>query len=51
MSKLMIAVDNTKFITSQISAREVEKILNEGWLHFENIQKGLNNENQQDRVI
>ena len=52
MSKLMIAVDNTKFYTrSQISAREVEKILNEGWLHFENIQKGLNNENQQDRVI
>ena len=45
MSKLMISVDNTKFFTrSGISAKNVEKILNEGWLHFDAIQEGLNHE-------
>lgn len=45
MSKLMITVDNTKFYTrSSISAKNVERILNEGWLHFENIREGLNHE-------
>ena len=42
VSKLLIAVDNTKFYTrSAVSAREVEKIMNQGWLHYSNIQEGL----------
>lgn len=46
MSKLMISVDNTKFYTrSSVSAKNVERILNEGWLHFESVQEGLNHEN------
>ena len=45
VSKLLIAVDNTKFYTrSAVSAREVEKIMNQGWLHYEKIQEGLENE-------
>ena len=45
VSKLLIAVDNTKFYTrSAVSAREVEKIMNQGWLHYSNIQEGLENE-------
>lgn len=47
MSKLMIAVDNSKFYTrSAVSAKNVEKILNEGWLHYDAIQEGLSDENQ-----
>lgn len=47
MSKLMIAVDNSKLYTrSSVTAKTVERILNEGWLHFESIQEGLDNENQ-----
>jgi len=45
MSKLMIAVDNSKFYTrSAVAAKNVERILNEGWLHFEAIREGLNHE-------
>lgn len=45
ISKLLIGVDNTKFYTrSAASAHEVEKIMNQGWLHFSNIQEGLNDE-------
>lgn len=45
ISRLMISVDNTKFFTrSDISAKNVEKILNEGWLHFDAIQEGLHHE-------
>lgn len=45
VSKLLIAVDNTKFYTrSAVSAREVEKIMNQGWLHYDKIQEGLENE-------
>lgn len=46
MSKLMIAVDNSKFYTrSAVTTKEVDKILNQGWLHFETIKEGLENEN------
>ena len=42
ISKLMISVDNTKFYTRyDISAKSVESVLNEGWLHFETIREGL----------
>ena len=45
ISKLLIAVDNTKFYTrSAVSAREVEKIMGQNWLHYQNIQKGLADE-------
>ena len=45
MSKLMISVDNSKFYTrSSITAKHVERILNEGWLHFEAIREGLKHE-------
>ena len=45
ISKLLIAVDNTKFYTrSAVSAREVEKIMGQSWLHYQNIQKGLADE-------
>ena len=47
MSKLMISVDNSKFYTrSAVSAKNVERILNEGWLHYDAIHEGLNDENQ-----
>lgn len=47
MSKLMIAVDNSKFFTrSAVSEKKVAKILNEGWLHFDAIQEGLKDEDQ-----
>ena len=46
ISKLLIAVDNTKFYTrSAVSDREVEKIMNQGWLHYERIREGLDHEN------
>lgn len=49
MSKLMIAVDNSKMYTrSSVVSKTVERILNEGWLHFESIREGLENENQND---
>ena len=45
ISKLMISVDNSKFFTrSSVSAKNVERILNEGWLHFEAIREGLKHE-------
>ena len=46
ISKLMISVDNTKLYTrSAISAKSVERVLNEGWLHFETIREGLKDAN------
>ena len=46
ISKLMISVDNTKFYTrSAISAKSIERVLNEGWLHFETIREGLKDAN------
>jgi len=51
MSKLMIAVDNSKFYTrSAVTAKNVDRILNEGWLHFETIREGIENENPTDFV-
>lgn len=45
VSKLMISVDNSKFYTrSAVTAKNVERILNEGWLHFDAIREGLNHE-------
>lgn len=45
ISKLTISVDNSKFYTrSAVAAKNVERILNEGWLHFDAIREGLNHE-------
>lgn len=52
MSKLMISVDNSKVYTrSSVTSKTVERVLNEGWLHFESIQEGLKNENQSDTPV
>ena len=49
MSKLMIAVDNSKVYTrSSVTAKNVERVLNEGWLHFESIREGFEHETQND---
>ena len=49
MSKLMIAVDNSKVYTrSSVTSKSVERVLNEGWLHFESIREGLENETSND---
>ena len=52
MSKLMIAVDNSKMYTrSAVTAKTVERVLNEGWLHYESVREGLENENQSDQLV
>lgn len=51
MSRLMISVDNSKFYTrSAVTAKNVDRILNEGWIHFETIREGVENEDQSDRT-
>ena len=49
VSKLLIAVDNTKFFTrSAVSAKEIERIMNQGWLHYNKIQEGIEHENKEN---
>lgn len=51
VSRLLISVDNTKFFTrSAVSAKEVERIMNQGWLHYGKIQEGIDigHENKED---
>lgn len=49
VARLLISVDNTKFYTrSSVSAREIEKIMNQGWLHYKKMQEGLENENKEN---
>lgn len=49
VSRLLIAVDNNKIYTrSAVSTREVEKVFNQGWLHYEKIREEIDSENQQD---
>lgn len=44
--KLIISIEaNKNFTRSSIVEKNFDKILNEGWLHFDAIQKGLTNEN------
>jgi DNA sulfur modification protein DndC len=41
----MVAVDNNKLYTrSRNTDKEIEKILNQGWLHYETIREELKNE-------
>ncbi len=45
ISRLMVAVDNNKLYTrSRNTDKEIERILNQGWLHYEKIREELENE-------
>ena len=45
MSKLLIAVDNTKFYTRSAHVdKEVERVMNQGWLHFDAIRGVIEDE-------
>ena len=45
ISRLMVAVDNNKLYTrSRNTDKEIEKILNQGWLHYEKIREELKDE-------
>jgi DNA sulfur modification protein DndC len=45
ISRLMVAVDNNKLYTrSKNTDKEIEKILNQGWLHYEKIREELKDE-------
>ena len=47
ISKLIIGIEKNKNYTrSSMVTKTFDKILNQGWLHFDKIEKGLNNENQ-----
>mgnify|MGYP005795237579 CR=1 FL=1 len=49
MSRLMSAVDNSKFYTrSSETTKEVEKVLNQGWLHFNRIREELEDDTKKD---
>jgi len=49
MSRLMAAVDDSKLYTrSRETAKEVEKVLNQGWLHFDRIREELENDTDED---
>lgn len=46
ISKLIIEIEENKNYTrSAMVSKAFDRILNQGWLHFKNIQRGLNNEN------
>ena len=36
---------NKNYTKSSMVTKAFDKILNQGWLHFDSIEKGLNNEN------
>jgi len=49
MSRLMAVVDKSKLFTrSGETAREVERVLNQGWLHYERIREELENDTAED---
>lgn len=49
ISRLMVAVDDSKLYTrSGETAKEVEKVLNQGWLHFERIREELENDTNEN---
>ena len=46
ISKLIIEIEaNKNFTKSSMVTKAFDRILNQGWLHFDSIEKGLNNEN------
>ena len=49
VSKLLISVDNNKFFTrSAFVSKEIDRILNEGWLHYDAISEGLRDDHTED---
>ena len=49
VSKLLISVDNYKFFTrSAFVSKEINRILNEGWLHYDAISEGLKNDHSEN---
>ena len=49
ISKLIIEIESNKNYTrSSIITKAFERIINQGWLHFERIEKGLEHEDQQN---
>lgn len=47
MSKLIISVNNNKFITRKPVLKEsFEKILKENWLHYNNVKEGIKDDNK-----
>ena len=46
ISKLIIEIEaNKNYTKSSMVTKAFDRILNQGWLHFDSIEKGLNNEN------
>ena len=46
IAKLLLSIDKYKFYTRGNKVqKDFDKILNQGWLHIENIKEGLKNEN------
>lgn len=46
ISKLIIEInENKNYTRSTMVSKAFDRIMNQGWLHFDNIQKGLNDEN------
>lgn len=46
ISKLIIEIEaNKNYTKSTMVSKAFDKVLNQGWLHFDAIEKGLNNEN------
>lgn len=49
ISKLIIEIEaNKNYTRSSIITKSFDRIINQGWLHFESIEKGLKNENKQN---
>ncbi len=46
ISKLIIEIEaNKNYTNNSMVTKAFDKIINQGWLHFDSIEKGLNNEN------
>lgn len=46
MSKLIIGIEaNKNYTRGNMVTKAFDRVMNQGWLHFESIEKGLNNEN------
>ena len=49
ISKLIIEIEaNKNYTRSSVITKAFDRIINQGWLHFESIEKGLEHENQQN---
>jgi len=52
MSKLIVGIEaNKNYTKGSAVTKAFDRIMNQGWLHFDTIEKGLQNENRQDNSI